>query len=122
MPEEKREPWREDVEELRGVLSAISDFLSSLKEPIKELLSAIVGSVEGGKLGKEIGDFYKSLRDSGVPEEMAAQMTQEYFRRRLESLPSLASLMDALKGAIGEWAPGGRTAAKRGEKEEDKEE
>ncbi|MCE4613114.1 MAG: hypothetical protein F7C07_04715 [Desulfurococcales archaeon] len=119
--EKRREPWREDVEELREVLTAISDFLSSLKEPVRELLSAIVGPIEGGKLGREIGDFYRGLKESGVPEEMAVQMTREYFRKRLESLPSVASFVDALKEAIRGGVPGARVAVKTGEKREDME-
>ncbi|MEB3859840.1 MAG: hypothetical protein LRS43_01365, partial [Desulfurococcales archaeon] len=103
MPEregDKSESWREDVEELRGVLSAVSDFIASLKEPIKDLLSAIAGPIEGGKLGREVGDFYRGLKESGVPDDIALQMTREYFKRRLESLPSISSFIEALREAI----------------------
>jgi len=96
----------EDVEELRGVLSAISEFLSSIKAPIKEIIETLGGSLDGSKLGEEVGNFYSNLISAGIPEDMAKKMTEEFFRRKLESAPTISNLMNtfmsAMKGPMGQ--------------------
>ena len=84
----------EDVEELREVLTAVTDFIKGLKEPIRDVLEMITSSLSGERLGKEVGTFYQSLRESGIPEEMAKEMVQDYFRKRLESAPDLKKVME----------------------------
>jgi len=74
-----------DVAELREVLRAISEFLKELREPIKDLLSALTSALDGGKLGEDVAKFYRSLKESGLPEEVAIEMTKQYFRERLEA-------------------------------------
>jgi hypothetical protein len=75
----------EDVKELREVLTAISEFLEGLKKPVQDILTLIMGQLSGEKLGKEVADFYRNLKESGMDEEMVKEMTQQYFQRRLES-------------------------------------
>lgn len=100
----------EDVEELRGVLSAISEFLNSIKGTIKEIIETLGGSLDGAKLGEEVAAFYTHLKESGVPEEMAKQMTQDFFKKKLESAPSLGNLTNLFTQAIQSsgWFKGGR--------------
>jgi len=74
-----------DVEELRQVLKAISEFLRDLREPLRDLLNAITQALDGGRLGEDVARFYRSLRESGMPEDMAAELTRQYFRERLEA-------------------------------------
>ncbi|GEM_PF-712760 len=104
MPEEhEHKPRKEeerDVEELKEVLSAVTEFIASLKEPIKELLDTMAQSLNGEKLGKEVASFYKQLVESGIPEDMAKEMTKEYFRKRLESAPNLGSIMNMFRGGF----------------------
>lgn len=106
MPEEPEHRTREeeeeehDVEELKEVLGAVTEFIASLKEPIKELLDTLAQSLNGEKLGREVASFYKQLVDSGIPEDMAKEMTKEYFRKRLESAPNLGSIMNMFKGGF----------------------
>ncbi len=75
----------EDVKELKEVLTAISEFLEGLKKPVQDILTLIMGQLSGDKLGKEVAAFYKSLKESGMNEEMVKEMTEQYFQRRLES-------------------------------------
>ena len=86
-------PVSEDVEELRGVLKAISDFLRDIEEPISKLLNSLMKALDGAKLGEEVAAFYRSLKEAGMPEEAAMQLTREFFKARLESLniPSMIS-------------------------------
>lgn len=89
-----------NTEELREILGAVTEFIAGLKEPVKELLDTLAQSLNGEKLGREVASFYKQLVDSGIPEDMAKEMTKEYFRKRLESAPNLGSLMEMLGGGL----------------------
>ena len=104
MPEEhEHKPRKEeenDAEEIREILGAVTEFIASLKEPIKELLDTLAQSLNGEKLGKEVASFYKQLVDSGIPEDMAKEMTREYFRKRLESAPNIGSIMNMFRGGF----------------------
>ncbi len=88
--EEKKVHARElsDVEELKAVLKAISDFIASLKGPLKELMDTIMSSLDGSKLGEEVSALYKKLIDSGMPEDMVNEMVKTYFKHKLESAVS----------------------------------
>jgi len=99
--EERRREEREDVEELREVLKAVSDFLKEIKPSLEELLKVFVESVSGDKLAKEVSTFYKSLIESGVDPQTAKEWTNKFFEERLKSLPSIKTLTDFLSS--GEW-------------------
>ena len=88
---------KDDAEELREVLSAVSDFLRELEGPIKKLIDLFFGALDGEKLGKEVAAFYKSLIDSGMPKELAAEMTKEYFEKRTQ----LADILKGFQGLAG---------------------
>ena len=81
-----------DVEEVRGILSAVTEFIEKLKEPIKDLINLLMTALDGAKLGEDVGAFYSNLIKSGIPKELAQEMTKDYLKHRLESAPSLRSL------------------------------
>ncbi|MFN3268121.1 MAG: hypothetical protein ACK416_02555 [Zestosphaera sp.] len=85
-----------DVEELRGVLKAVSEFLIEIKEPLGDLIKMLVESVSGEKLAKEVSTFYKSLIESGVDQQTAKEWTDKFLNERLKSLPSLSFLKDLM--------------------------
>ena len=90
----EEEDEEKDIEELKEVLNAVTDFVKGLKEPVKDVLEMVTSSLSGEKLGKEVSALYKSLKDSGIPEDMARNMVQEYFRKRLDSALDLKKLME----------------------------
>lgn len=96
---ERREREIEDVEELRGVLNAVSDFLKDIREPIEGLLKMLMESVSGEKLAKEVSSFYRSLVESGIDQQTAKEWTERFLNERLKTLPSLG----ALKDLMSEW-------------------
>ncbi|MEB3807042.1 MAG: hypothetical protein GSR73_05965 [Desulfurococcales archaeon] len=97
--EEKRSgSVSEDVEEVRGILTAVSDFLKEIQGPIKDLLETLLEPVRGDKFGSEIAAFYKSLVESGIPEDLAREMTKEYFEKRTKVLDAMSSIMGIFKG------------------------
>ena len=85
----------EDVEELRMVLGAITDFVKGLKEPLQDLLKTVAEALSGEQLGREVANFYNELIRTGVPEDMAKEMTREFFQRKLEAAPSIGKLLES---------------------------
>jgi hypothetical protein len=79
--------------ELKEVLGAISEFLSGLSGPLERLIDTFLRAVDGKKLGADVAAFYESLREAGMPEDLAAQMTKEYFEKRLTAF-DIAKLVE----------------------------
>ena len=99
----------EEAEEVREILKAVSEFIESLKQPIKEFIDMMMSSLDGQKLGEDVAKFYKELKSSGVPDELAKEMVKEFFRKRLESAPDMRGFIDALRGAMSKpqkWTKG----------------
>ncbi|MCE4611926.1 MAG: hypothetical protein F7B17_08150 [Desulfurococcales archaeon] len=83
--EEKDRRSRSEVEELKEVLDVVSKFLKDLTEPIDRIMKTMLSAMDGSKLGEEVAAFYRKLKESGMPEEMASEMTREYFKARVQS-------------------------------------
>jgi len=90
-----------DVEEVRLIFKAITEFLQSIREPIKDLINTLMSSLEGSKLGEDVGTFYKKLIDSGIPEELAESMTKDYLKHKLESALGPKAISNLLRGFTG---------------------
>lgn len=89
----------EDVEELREVLKVISEFIDKLPKLISELMEAIYATDIGEKLGKSIGEYYKKLKESGIPEEVAIRLTENYARESQTPMKILGELIARLSGS-----------------------
>ncbi|MEM4704279.1 MAG: hypothetical protein QXJ02_04350 [Candidatus Bathyarchaeia archaeon] len=79
---------KEDVEELREVLSVVSKEVPAL---VKGILATVFSEEAGRDMGKAAAAFYKELKNAGMPEETAVKMTEEY-------MSTFTSLGDLLKG------------------------
>jgi len=88
-----------DIEELREVLKAISDFIESLKKPLEELLTMVMEQLKGEVLGKDVAEFYKSLIDAGMDKKIVEEMTKSYFDERLKAANVIGTLVESL----GKW-------------------
>lgn len=88
-----------DIEELREVLKAVSDFIESLKKPLEELLTMVMEQLKGEALGKDIAEFYKSLIDVGMDKKIVEEMTKSYFDERLKAANVIGTLVESL----GKW-------------------
>jgi len=96
MSEEKTEETevrkkKEDTEELREVLSIVSQQVPSL---IRNIVTSIFSEQAGADMGKAVGAFYKGLKEAGIPEETAIRMTENY-------ISTFTSLGDVMKMAVG---------------------
>ncbi|RLG84664.1 MAG: hypothetical protein DRO40_00525 [Thermoprotei archaeon] len=96
----KHHEEEEEVRTLREVFAAISGFLRDIREPLKDLINILVDALNGEKLGKEVAAFYNALIKDGVPEELAKEMTREFFKKKLESAPSVGKMLSSFTGMM----------------------
>lgn len=93
---------KSDAEELREVLGAVSEFISGLTKPLEEIIETLLKTVDGAKIGAEVAEFYRKLREAGMPEDLAADMTKEFFEKRTKVLDVVSSLGEFIKKEISE--------------------
>ncbi|MEM1507749.1 MAG: hypothetical protein QW702_06895 [Candidatus Bathyarchaeia archaeon] len=67
---------REDVEEVERILSVVS---SKVPDLIKGIIASVFSESTGREIGKAVGAFYKSLIESGIPEQTALKMAENYL-------------------------------------------
>ncbi|MGQ4872387.1 MAG: hypothetical protein ACP6IT_11230 [Candidatus Thorarchaeota archaeon] len=74
MSDEKRHTMT-DAEEIREIFSA-------LNESIPNMISGLIGSIynpeKAASIAQAIGKFYATLRESGIPDDVALKMTERY--------------------------------------------
>lgn len=71
----KEKKGMKDVEELKEVLSVVSDKIPAL---IKGLVSSVFSQESAAEMGKAAATFYKELKAGGLPDDVAVKMTQDY--------------------------------------------
>jgi len=76
--EEKKDRKRgmEDAEEVEAILGVVSKEVPAL---IKGIIGSVFSEEAGRDMGKAAGAFYKELKESGVPDETAVKMTENYL-------------------------------------------
>jgi len=91
MSEEKKHkiPEAEEVKEILGVVS------TEIPALIKGVISSIFSEEAGKSMGRAAAAFYNELKESGMPEDVAVKMTENY-------IGVFTSLGDLLRGA-GKW-------------------
>ena len=67
----------EDAEELRQVLGTVSEMVPNL---IKGIIGSLFSAEAGKNMGAAVASFYKELKDSGLPDEVALKMTENYAK------------------------------------------
>lgn len=92
MSEEKseRKKGMGEAEEVREILGVVSTQIPAL---IRGVVGAVFSEEAGRDMGRAAGAFYKELRESGMPEDVAVKMTQNY-------IGVFTSLGDMLKQAV----------------------
>jgi len=85
----------EDAEELKEILGVVSKEVPAL---IKGMVGSVFSEESGRDMGKAAGAFYKELKESGMPEETAVRMTENY----LGVFTSLSDIMKKLDLGKGE--------------------
>ncbi len=118
--EERKERKELDVAELAIAKEIVSTVFDKIGTIAKDIVTAIMASLDGRKLSQEIAEFYINLKSAGIPEEIAQEMVKEFYRKKLELTPSLNELMKSLTEVVTK----SRVAKteKAGEEREEKEE
>jgi len=91
MSEEKKHkmPEAEEVKEILGVVS------TEIPALIKGIISSVFSEEAGKSMGRAAAAFYNELKQSGMPEDVAVKMTENY-------IGVFTSLGDILK-RTGKW-------------------
>jgi len=94
--EEKKHRKRgiEDAEEIEAILGVVSKEVPAL---IKGIVGSVFSEEAGRDMGKAAGAFYKELKESGMPEETAVRMTENYISV-FTSLGDIMKKLDIGKG------------------------
>jgi hypothetical protein len=80
--EKKKTPSEDDdergptAEEIKEFFSAVSTEVPTL---IKSIINAVFSEEAGRNMGKAAAAFYKELKDSGMPDNVAVKMTEDYI-------------------------------------------
>jgi len=84
-----------DIEKLGKLNEHLGPLLDTVTEKIPALLRSIRQSIyseeAGSELGRAAGAFYKELRDSGIAEAEAMEMTRSYLRTMQDAVAGLGS-------------------------------
>jgi len=86
---EKKKTVSEEAEEVREILGAVSTQVPAL---IKSIIDSVFSEEAGRSMGKAAAAFYKELKESGMPDNVAVKMTEDY-------IGVFTSLGDVLKRA-----------------------
>ena len=92
---EKTKREMSDAEEVKEILGVVSTEIPAL---IKGIISSIFSEEAGKSMGRAAAAFYNELKESGMPENVAVKMTENY-------IGVFTSLGDILKK--GPWMKGG---------------
>jgi len=65
-----------EAEEVKQILSAVSTEVPAL---IKSIIASVFSEEAGRSMGKAAAAFYKELKDSGMPDNVAVKMTEDYI-------------------------------------------
>ena len=67
---------KEDAEEMKEVFRVLSTEIPAL---IKGMIASVFSEEAGRSMGKAAAAFYKELKESGMPDEVAVKMTENYI-------------------------------------------
>jgi hypothetical protein len=66
-----------DAKNIKEILGVVSTEIPSM---IKSILSSVFSEDAGRNMGKAAAAYYSELKNGGLPEAVAVQLTQEYMR------------------------------------------
>lgn len=86
----ERKSHIEETEEVKAIFEMLAKEIPAL---IKNILASVFSEEAGRNMGKAAAAFYKELKESGIPEDVAVKMTEDYIR-------VFTGLSDLLKRAV----------------------
>lgn len=76
MAEEEKKKHGTDAEEVKQILAVVSEKVPAL---LSSLADVLYGKEQGAKYGQAVSGFYKSLKDAGMTDDQAYELTKQYM-------------------------------------------
>lgn len=92
---------KDDIEELREVMKILGENLPNLLKQISDLAS---DQKRVAAFATSTAEFYRQLRESGVPEDKAVELTKVFMSRASPAGP-LDALFNNMGGSLGDLGP-----------------
>jgi len=96
---EKKKVEVEDAEEIKQILGVVSKEVPAL---IRSIIASVFSEEAGRDMGKAAGAFYKELKNSGMPDETAVKMTENYISVFTSLGEVMKKAVSGQKGAKGD--------------------
>ena len=74
----------------------VSAWLKKLGIVAKDIANTVVSILNSSKIGKEIVDLYNNLKSAGLPENLVIEIARDFYKKKLETAPSLNDLVKSL--------------------------
>src|SRR5574342_187950 len=94
-----------DPENVKEILSVVSDKVPAL---LNNLADVLYGKEQGAKYGQAVAGFFKTLKDAGMSDEQAYELTKQYMSAM--NLPSMIG--QAIRGGRGGKGEGAHVGEK----------
>lgn len=112
MSEKEKRERKSDAEEVAEILETLSTLLPKM---IRGIIDSFFSPEAGANLGKAVAEFYKNIKEAGIPPEEALAMAKDY-------LGTLTNWSEVLKGLKDVNFGRKRIEIRKEKKEEEKEE
>jgi len=76
MAEDEKRKHGTDADEVKEILAVVSEKVPALLNSLAEVL---YGKEQGAKYGQAVAGFYKSLKDAGMTDQQAYELTKQYM-------------------------------------------
>lgn len=93
-----------EKQELKMVSEFIGNLANVIPSIVKGVIQGLFSEETGISMGKAVGNFYKGLRDAGIPEDKAVAMADSYlgtltkWSEALKELQSIQGIQFGPKG------------------------
>ncbi len=86
-----------DIVEMKMIFKTLSEELPRM---IKGIFSTIFSEDLGEKIGRMVGDFYTKLREKGLPEDLAKELTAKFAEKALSNASAISDFIGVMKNAV----------------------
>ena len=72
----------DDAQELKEIAEALPQLFGAINESVPKLIQGLIGSIyspeSASNMATAIGQFYSKLKEEGIPEDVALDMTKKF--------------------------------------------
>jgi hypothetical protein len=78
----RRNHGSDDAQELKDIAEALPQLFGAINESVPKLIQGLIGSIyspeSASNMATAIGQFYSKLKEEGIPEDVALDMTKKF--------------------------------------------